>query len=97
MNGRIQQEETPEARIGAAARSLVIKMRDEFNRTNTGPCEPDYADFREGLRPFIKRELLMARIEEARKYGAKFVTARVAELNRELQELYKTMPSEFRV
>lgn len=58
MNGRTYQEKTPEARIAAAARSLMVKMAG-FSNT------PDYADFRDALGPYVELEIVQAKIQEA--------------------------------
>lgn len=97
MNGRKYEEQTPEGRIAAVARSLMITMEDRHNKNGTGPREPDYADFREALRPYLRQELLLARIDEARKTAATAVTARVRELASELAECQKLIPKEDRL
>jgi hypothetical protein len=94
MNGRTHQEDTPEGRLAAVARSLMIKMEDRHNKSRVGPREPDYADFREALRPYVQRERVLAQIEEARKTS---VTARVKELASELAEWEKLIPEEDRL
>ena len=81
MNGRIHHDETPEGRIAAVARALCIQMEKKLQR------EPDYADFRDVLRPFLQRELLNVRVDEARKTSGLALTARVKELAEELQAL----------
>ena len=88
MNGRINHDDTPEGRIAAVARSLCIQMQKDKR-------EPDYADFRDALRPFLKRELLNARIDEARKNSGLRLTARVRELAAELQAI--TFPDEYQL
>jgi hypothetical protein len=85
MNGRLH-DETPEARIAAVVRSLAIKMGMKFERTGVGAKEPDYADLREALAPYLRRELLLARIDEARKTAATALTTRMKELASELFE-----------
>ncbi len=87
MNGRVHHDDTPEGRIAAVARSLCIQMEKKSSR------EPDYADFRDVLRPFLQRELLNARIDEARKTSGRALTQRVRELAKELQSL--KFPNEF--
>jgi hypothetical protein len=81
MNGRVHHEDTPEGRIAAVAKSLCIQMDKKLKR------EPDYADFRDVLRPFIKKEILNARIEEARMQSGRVLTARVKELVAEIEAL----------
>jgi len=87
MNGRVHHDETPEGRIAAVARSLCVQMKQKLKR------EPDYADFRDVLRPFLQRELLNARIDEARKTSGAALTARVKELAAALHAL--KFPDEF--
>lgn len=87
MNGRISHDDTPEGRIAAVVRSLCIQMDRKLSR------EPDYADFRDALRPFLKRELLRARIDEVRKMSGRALTERMRELDKEWREL--KLPDEF--
>jgi hypothetical protein len=86
MNGRVHHDDTPEGRIAAVARSLCVQMA-------TKSREPDYADFRDVFRPFLQRELLNARIDEARKTSGRALTQRVRELAKELQAI--KFPDEF--
>lgn len=97
MNGRIHQEKTPEGRLAAVCRSLMTQLEARNRTTGVGPAEPDFADFREALRPYIQRELLLARIEEARKSAGVLLTMRVRELADELYALDKIIPKEFKV
>jgi hypothetical protein len=86
MNGRASSEDTPEGRLAAVARSLAMKMETQFNKTGQGPAVPDYADYRRALAPFLRRELLLARIDEARKTSSTALTTRMKELAGELYE-----------
>lgn len=86
MNGRIHEDETPEGRIAAVARSLAIKMEKAYQRSGVGPKEPDYADYRAALKPFIDRELILARMDEGRMAAAKVLTGRARELSEQLVE-----------
>lgn len=87
MNGRILDEDTPEGRIAAVVRSLCVQMEDRHNKTGLGPILPDYADFREALRPFLRMEILKARIDEARKTAGAVLTTRMRELSAELMDI----------
>jgi hypothetical protein len=92
MNGRTHNvDDTPAGRIAAVARSLTMKMAVKFERTGQGWKEPDYADFRAALEPFLRRELLLARIDEARKTAATALTTRMKELADELFECDATI------
>jgi hypothetical protein len=62
-------------------------MEEKFNR------QPDYADFRDALRPFILRELLNARIDEVRTTSGVVLTERVKQLAKELRSI--KYPDEF--
>ncbi len=85
MNGRVTGGETPEERLAAVAKSLVEQME------KTGRA-PDYADFREAFRPFVRAELLRARIDEARKSCGRGLTGRIQELDVEFRKLSKMLP-----
>ncbi|MGB2633213.1 MAG: hypothetical protein WAM58_04685 [Candidatus Acidiferrum sp.] len=61
MNGRISKAETPEARLAAVAVALLKSIPEKTW------WRIDYADFEEALRPYVKRELLNARLEELRR------------------------------
>lgn len=93
---RFERDNTPEGRLAAVARSLVIKMWDTHVNRQFGPEKPDMVDFSEAFRPYIKRELLMARIEEARTSSGRALTARIKELAAELDEVNKDLPVELR-
>ena len=81
MNGRVHDtEDTPAGRIAAVAKSLCMQME----KTNK---EPDYADFKEVLAPFIEYELISARVEEVRTVCGRMITARVMELAVQLRDL----------
>lgn len=81
MNERVLNGKTPEDRMAAVARTLVMNMQQALGRT------PDYADFRDTLRPFIRRELIRARVDEARTSGSHAVTSRVRELTMALMNI----------
>jgi len=93
VNGRVHAEDTPEGRIAAVCKSLMTQMAEKYRKGRSGPSAPDYADFREVLRPFIQREILNARIDEARMTSGRILTARVKELAAELQAI--KFPDEF--
>jgi hypothetical protein len=104
MNGRIHFEDTPEGRLAAVAKSLLLQMQLRAEAAACLTCgriaayaDPDYADFREALRPFVERELLLARIGEARTASGKLLTSRIRELATELAELNKKLPDALRL
>ena len=97
MNGsRIKYDDSPEGRLAAVAKTLCVHFEDSYNRTGAGPKEPDFADFKQALRPFIQRELLKARIDEARKTQSRIITERVLELAKELAIVEAQIPKELR-
>lgn len=71
-----------------------MQMDKRHRKTGVGPAEPDYADFRDALRPYVQRELLLARIEEARKSAGAILTARMRELAAELYEIDRVIAAE---
>lgn len=81
MDGRIHHEPTPEGRLAAVVLSVAIQMRDHEK------TEPDYADYEECLRPFLQRELILARMQELQKATSAVMTVRLAELARELVDV----------
>lgn len=98
MNGRTHHQElTPEGRLAVVVRSLVLKLQEQHRMTGVGPREPDYSDFRDALRPYVRRELLFARIDEARKTAATALTSRMKELAVELLNCELEIPQEDRM
>lgn len=86
MNGRQSFEDTnPESRIAAVARSIQLKFEPESK-------VPDFADYRDAMSVFVRKELILARIDEARKSSGTLLTARIAELASELAECEKAIP-----
>jgi hypothetical protein len=78
INPRHEQACTPEERLGAVARVLVMHM------IRPVPNVPDYADFTDTLRLFVRRELLLARMNEARSFGN---FARELDLQKQLDDV----------
>lgn len=60
MNVRILGEDYPEARLAAVAVRVCHKLQLLTGRS------PDYADFRDEFRKYIRLEILLARLEECR-------------------------------
>jgi hypothetical protein len=86
MDPRGQTELTPVARIAGRARSLVMRMaRCSLCRRDLPPNNPDYADFRTELAPFMDIEILKARLEEAKLAKNE---PRIAELRGQLGAAY---------
>ena len=94
MNGGRLHEDTPEGRLANVARQLALAMELHRRKMGTGPLEPDFADYREALRQYIQRELLLARIDEARKTAAVALTNRMLELEHQLAACEKLIPKD---
>jgi hypothetical protein len=97
MVTRMEDAKTPWARIAIAFESHVRMIRNEFRKTGAGPQTPDYADLTAMLEPYVKRELLLVRIDEARKVSGMRLTDRIEELAKELGSLEASIPPELRL
>lgn len=62
MDGRITHAASPEARIAAVCRALILRY------AHPAPDRPDYADLNEWLQVYLEREFLMVRIDEAKQH-----------------------------
>jgi hypothetical protein len=60
MNIRVLGEDSPEARLAAVCVRTAHRIRLLLGAT------PDYADFRDDLRKYVRLEILLARLEECR-------------------------------
>lgn len=60
---RVEGEPTPAGRIAAAAVNVFRELRSKRKR------EADYADVRDGIDDTVRRELIRARIAEAKECG----------------------------
>lgn len=59
-NIRVAGEDSPEARLAAVCVETCRRVKSLTGRP------PDYADFRDDIRKFVRLEILLARLEEAR-------------------------------
>jgi hypothetical protein len=78
MNIRAREGDTPQKRIVAVLRTLILEM------VHPRPSVPDYADIEERLGPYLEYELVTAQLKEAQNTVAEL--ARIA--TPEAQELY---------
>lgn len=93
MNGRINQEETPEGRLAAVVKTLLLEMRRKFGHRLPEYREPDYADIREAIKPFLDREICAAKLKEAKwNRTLDFREVRIRELEQELRSINARMP-----
>jgi hypothetical protein len=81
MDGRITSEPTPEGRLAAVAYSVMVQMRDHEKK------DADYADYRDCLRPFVHRELILVQLEVLRRSSGADMSLRVSELAKDLAEV----------
>lgn len=86
MNGRIHEGKTAAERLAAVARSIAVEIHSKFGRV------ADYADFQHEMEPFVEREMILVRIEEARHTGATGITQRIRELDKQLKKCERTLP-----
>lgn len=85
MSIRTERGPTPEARLAARMREIIIETyeRERHSSNVRFPSVPDIADLEEGIRLFVQREILQAQIEAATDFRAfAFVQERQQELNR---------------
>jgi hypothetical protein len=80
MDGRISNEPTPEGRLAAVAYSVMVQMRDHEKK------EADYADYRDCMRPFVQRELVLAMMRFLPRLTGTDLTTSTAELAKALLE-----------
>lgn len=95
MNGRFAHEDSPEGRLAAIAVMVATKIEDTYTKTGRGPRKPDVADLREALRPFVQRELIKARLDEAER-ALDMKAERRADLIRQLYVYEAQIPKELR-
>jgi hypothetical protein len=97
MMTRMQGTKTPWGRIAVAVEHHARGLRNEYRATKAGAERPDYADIGAMLEPYVKRELLLARIDEARKSSGEALTKRIMDLAKELLDIEATLPPEDRL
>jgi hypothetical protein len=85
---RVNYEPTPLGRLAAVARTVVDEHRDLSDRLcRPDLAFPDCADFRDRMNLYVKRELLLARMEEARLHNWPGAALRIAALEWQLTEV----------
>lgn len=66
MRRPVALQSSPEARLAA----VVVNTIDDLNDGKFGhPEVADFADYRDALRPYVAREILLARMAEAKTCG----------------------------
>jgi hypothetical protein len=95
VNGKLNHEDTPEGQLAAVAVLLATRMKDNHIKNGNGPSEPDVADLKEVLRPFVHRLLIKARLDESERI-IDFKLERRADLIRQLYILEAQIPKELR-
>lgn len=66
---RTELEDTPEGRIAAAAFAILDETVVRYGKTGHGPRFPDRADFREGLQLYVRREIVIAKLQVIKDHG----------------------------
>lgn len=79
----VNDEDSPEGRIAAAASNLMLEMQERHL--------PDYADFRDRLRLFIERERLLTRLEERLLFFSDPYQDRNEEIHNRLREVNREL------
>lgn len=82
----IRAESTPEGRLAMVAREVVEEARRIGNHFRGDRFYPDRADFRARFAPFLKIELLQARLEEAKIHAGAAAEQRVEQLTKEISD-----------
>lgn len=83
MNGRVEENKTPEGRLAAVVISILKKKKeDEWWKL-------DYADFAAALAPFVQREIINARLDELRNRRSAVLEANIKRERELFQELAK--------
>ena len=96
MSHGVKYGETPEDRLAAAFKTLMVQFQDQYYKTGHGPTEPDLADIREFIEPYLQRELLLRAIKEVEVLqGIK--SKRISDLVTELYEWEAVIPKENRL
>jgi len=98
MNGRIEQAHTPEERLAAVCRTLALRMERDARRRGASreAGEPDYADYRDALRPHIRREIVLALLAEIDEHHDLAPAFRAAALRSELAALERAIAEDAR-
>ena len=89
MKERNEIEERLLDELANRAKSLMIAMNRDYFLRQSGPNGPDTADFRAAFQPFVRRALIMASAQEARKVSGLALTERMKELVVDLQTATK--------
>jgi hypothetical protein len=82
MRRPVALQPSPEARLAAVIVNAIDDLRD--GRFGGRPQEADFADYRDALRPYLAREILIACIGEAKTCGR---PDRVADLELQLSQI----------
>jgi hypothetical protein len=85
---RVDHDPTALGRLAAVARTVVDEQRKLADQTDRPYLAfPDYADFRARMNLYVKRELLIARMKEARLHNWEGAALRIAALEWQLTEV----------
>lgn len=91
---RTDHEKTPEGRIAAVAFDILDETVVNYAKTGSGPKLPDRADFRDGLKLYVEREILQAKLEVVKEHGtfpvARSLQKKLDAVNREISKKEKS-------
>jgi hypothetical protein len=98
MSDRFRKQTTGHGRLAV----IVIEHRAAIREQNRlagriGPDDIDVRDTAQALRPYFLRELVLDRIDQARKQAGRSLTERMEELAKELADVEKEIPPEDRL
>ena len=82
--------DTPEERLGEITLWLVEELTIEGKKL-------DRHEFQRRYRVYVRRELILSRIAEARKLSSTTLSLRMEELGAELMEINRYLPAEHRL
>jgi len=97
MNGPSRHAKNGEERLASVARSLTMKMQKGLRDPEKLKNVPDFADFRDAFKPYIRREQILACIAWSRKHAAEVLTASIQELALQLMKCEEDLPLEDRM
>jgi hypothetical protein len=90
MSIRSEMGPTPEARLAARMREIIVETYQRERPSVSFPNVPDIADLAEGIRLELQREILRAQIDAATEFRAfAFVEEKLREFNRLNSEIAK--------
>jgi hypothetical protein len=97
MSDRFRGQTTGHGRLAVIVIEHRSAVREQFRKTQAGPEDIDIRDTDQALRPYFLRELVLDRIDQARKQAGRSLTERMEELAKELADVEREIPPEDRL